>query len=80
MGRILLTPADVQSWLAGFVPLAKQKEPFPDCYRQAQNVKNFLRSLYFRARKPETAEQIGDPSASALADLVGKTLQTIALF
>ncbi|GJM41257.1 MAG: membrane protein [Ardenticatenaceae bacterium] len=80
LGRKLLTPADVQSWLNGFVPLAQQKEPFPDCYRQAQNVKNFLRSLYFRALKPETAVQIGENSASALADLVGKTLQKIALF
>lgn len=80
LGRKVLTPPDVQSWLAGFVPLAQQKEPFPDCYRQAQNVKNFLRSLYFRARQPETAEQIGENSANALAELVNKTLQTIALF
>jgi hypothetical protein len=80
LGRKVLTPADVQSWLAGFVPLAQQKEPFPDCYRQAQNVKNFLRSLYFRARKPETADLIGENSANALAELVNKTLQTIALF
>ncbi|WP_420628141.1 DUF2785 domain-containing protein [Candidatus Leptofilum sp.] len=80
LGRKVLKPADVQSWLDGFVSLAQQKEPFPDCYRQAQNVKCFLRSLYFRARKPETADQIGENSANALADLVGKTLQTIALF
>lgn len=80
LGRKLLTPADVKSWLEGFVPLAQQTEPFPDCYRQTQNVKNFLRSLYFRARKPETAELIGENSANALAELVGKTLQTIALF
>ena len=80
LGRKVLTPFDVQEWLAGFVPLARQKEPFPDCYRQAQNVKNFLRSLYFRARKPETAAQIGENSADALADLVNKTLQEIALF
>ena len=80
LGRKVLTPTDVQSWLDGFVPLARQTEPFPDCYRQAQNVKNFLRSLYFRARKPETAEQIGDNSANALAELVHKTLQQIALF
>jgi hypothetical protein len=80
LGRKVLTPSDVQEWLAGFVPLAQQKEPFPDCYRQAQNVKNFLRSLYFRARKPETAEQIGENSANALANLVDKTLQEIALF
>ena len=62
------------------MPLAQQKEPFPDCYRQAQNVKNFLRSLYFRARQPETAVLIGENSANALAELVNKTLQTIALF
>lgn len=80
LGRKVLTPPDVQSWLAGFVPLAQQKEPFPDCYRQAQNVKNFLRSLYFRARQPETADLIGENSANALAELVNKTLQTIALF
>ncbi|MBK8900897.1 MAG: DUF2785 domain-containing protein [Anaerolineaceae bacterium] len=80
LGRKVLTPPDVQSWLDGFVPLAQQKEPFPDCYRQAQNVKNFLRSLYFRARQPETAELIGENSANALAELVHKTLQTIALF
>lgn len=80
LGRKVLTPPDVQSWLAGFVPLAQQKEPFPDCYRQAQNVKNFLRSLYFRARQPETAVLIGENSANALAELVNKTLQTIALF
>lgn len=80
LGRKVLTPPDVQSWLAGFVPLAQQKEPFPDCYRQAQNVKNFLRSLYFRARQPDTAVLIGENSANALAELVNKTLQTIALF
>jgi hypothetical protein len=80
LGRKLLTPSDVQSWLAGFVPLAQEVEPFPDCYRRAQNVKNFLRSLYFRAGKPETAEHIGENSANALATLVHKTLQTIALF
>ena len=80
LGRKVLKPADVQTWLAGFVPLAQEKEPFPDCYRQAQNVKNFLRSLYFRARKVETAELIGDNSATALAELVNKTLQEISLF
>ena len=80
LGRKVLTPTDVQSWLDGFAPLAQQKEPFPDCYRQAQNVKNFLRSLYFRARKAETAERIGENSATNLAELVGKTLATIALF
>ncbi len=80
LGRKLLTPSEVQSWLAAFLPLAQQKEPFPDCYRQAQNVKNFLRSLYFRARKPETAETIGENSATALANLVSKTLREIALF
>ena len=80
LGRKVLTPSDVQAWLVGFVPLAQQKEPFPDCYRQAQNVKMFLRSLYFRARQPETAELIGENSANALAELVNKTLQTIALF
>ena len=80
LGRKVLTPSAVQEWLAGFVPLAQQKEPFPDCYRQAQNVKNFLRSLYFRARKAETAAQIGENSANALAELVNKTLQEIALF
>ncbi len=80
LGRKVLKPAEVQSWLDGFVPLAQQKEPFPNCYRQAQNVKGFLRSLYFRARKPETADQIGENSANVLADLVNKTLQTIALF
>lgn len=80
LGRKVLTPSEVQNWLAGFVPLAQEKEPFPDCYRQAQNVKNFLRSLYFRARKPETAAQIGENSASTLANLVSKTLQEIALF
>jgi len=78
--RKVLTPTEVQEWLAGFLPLAQQKEPFPDCYRQAQNVKNFLRSLYFRACKPETADQIGENSADALAELVNKTLQEIALF
>ena len=80
LGRKVLTPTDVQTWLDGFVPLAQQKEPFPDCYRQAQNVKNFLRSLYFRARKAETAERIGENSATNLAELVGKTLATISLF
>lgn len=80
LGRKVLTPSEVQTWLAGFVPLAQEKEPFPDCYRQAQNVKNFLRSLYFRAHKPETADQIGENSANALAELVNKTLQEIALF
>ena len=80
LGRKVLTPSEVQTWLAGFVPLAQEKEPFPDCYRQAQNVKNFLRSLYFRAHKPETADQIGENSANALANLVNKTLQEIALF
>ena len=80
LGRKVLKPDEVQKWLAAFVPLAQQKEPFPDCYRQAQNVKNFLRGLYFRARKPETAERIGENSATALAELVNKTLQDIALF
>ncbi|VAW41802.1 FIG01226434: hypothetical protein [hydrothermal vent metagenome] len=80
LGRKLLKQPDVKAWFDEFVPLAQQKEPFPDCYRQAQNVKNFLRSLYFRARKPETAVQIGENSAVTLAALVEKTLQTISLF
>jgi hypothetical protein len=80
LGRKVLTPSEVQSWLADFVPLAQKKEPFPECHRQAQNVKNFLRSLYFRACKPETTDLIGENSATALAELVNKTLQEIALF
>ncbi|MCP4420857.1 MAG: DUF2785 domain-containing protein [Chloroflexi bacterium] len=79
-GRKLLKQPDVKVWFDGFVPLAQQKEPFPDCYRQAQNVKNFLRSLYFRAGKPETTERIGENSAAALAELAGKTLAQITLF
>jgi hypothetical protein len=80
LGRKLLKQPDVKAWFDAFVPLAQQKEPFPDCYRQAQNVKNFLRSLYFRARKPETAVQIGENSAATLATMTEKTLQTISLF
>ncbi len=80
LGRKLLKQPDVQTWFDEFVPLAQQKEPFPDCYRQAQHGKSLLRSLYFRARKPETADQIGEKSAATLAELAEKTLQTISLF
>jgi hypothetical protein len=80
LGRKLLRESDIKEWLHGFVTLAKEEEPFPDCYYQAINVKNFLRSLYFRARKPETAAAIGEASANTLADFVAETLREIGRF
>lgn len=78
--RKLLKEADVKEWLQGFEPLARQTEPFPDCYRQALNIKHFLRSLYFRAQKEETAVAIGETSARTLAGLVADLLQAIGRF
>jgi hypothetical protein len=78
--RKLLREAEVKAWLAGFVPLCQGTEPFPDVYRQALNVKLFLRSLYFRAKKPETVEAIGEKSAHALRNLVDEVLREIAHF
>jgi hypothetical protein len=78
--RKLLKEADVKNWLNDFIPLAKQTEPFPASYRQAINIKFFLRSLYFRASKPETAEAIGETSAQTLTELVHDVLRQISRF
>ena len=78
--RKLLREAEVKEWLAGFAPLCRGTEPFPDVYRQALNVKLFLRSLYFRAKKPETIEAIGEKSAHALRKLVDEVLGEVARF
>jgi hypothetical protein len=80
LGRKQLKEADVVEWLDSFVPLAKEMEPFPAAYRQALNIKNFLRSLYFRARKPEAVELIGEQSATNLAELTDETLLKISRF
>lgn len=80
LSRKLLKEPDVRSWLDEFVPLAQETEPFPDSYRQAVNIKLFLRSLYFRAIKPETAVAIGENSAKTLADLVMGVLGQISRF
>lgn len=78
--RKLLKEGDVKTWLEKFVPLASETEPFPDCYRQALNIKHFLRSLYFCTLKPETKERIGEASANALANLVDENLAKISRF
>ncbi len=78
--RKLLREIDVKEWLKGFVPLAQQTEPFPDCYYQAINIKNFLRSLTFRGQQSKTIELIGDNSATALVTLVDGVLQEIGRF
>lgn len=80
LSRKTLKEADVVEWLNSFVPLAQELEPFPAKYRQALNVKQFLRSLYFRASKPETAVAIGEVSAQNLADLTKQTLAQISRF
>lgn len=78
--RKLLKEAEVKEWLNGFIPLAQETEPFPACYRQAINVKFFLRSLYFRGRKADTAVAIGETSAKTLTDLVHSILNEISRF
>ena len=78
--RKVLREIDVKEWLGGFVPLAQQKEPFPDCYYQAINVKNFLRSLHFRGRQSKTIDLIGENSATALVFLVDGVLKEIGRF
>ena len=78
--RKVLREVDVREWLQGFVPLAQKKEPFPDCYYQAINIKYFLRSLYFRGRQEKTIELIGDNSATALVTLVDGVLKEIGRF
>lgn len=78
--RKLLKEADVKSWLNSFIPLAKETEPFPACYRQAINVKFFLRSLYFRGKKEATAVTIGETSATTLTDLIHTILNEISRF
>ena len=69
LGRKILKEADVIAWFDSFVPLAEENEPFPPVYRRALNIKNFMRSIYFRARRPETADQIGEQSAANLVEL-----------
>ncbi len=78
--RKLLKEADVKEWLNSFVPLAKETEPFPASYRQALNVKMFLRSLYFRASRPDTAVTIGETSAQTLIALLRDVLNQISRF
>lgn len=78
--RKMLKEADVKEWLNSFVPLAKETEPFPASYRQALNVKMFLRSLYFRASRPDTAVTIGETSAHTLIALVRDVLNQISRF
>ncbi len=80
LSRKILKEADVVEWLESFVPLTEEKEPFPSVYRQALNIKNFLRSLYFCAIKPETAVQIGENSAANLAELTAGILAKISRF
>lgn len=78
--RKMLKEADVKEWLNSFVPLAKETEPFPASYRQALNVKMFLRSLYFRASRADTAVTIGETSAHTLIALVRDVLNQISRF
>ncbi len=78
--RKLLKEADVKNWLNSFVPLAKETEPFPATYRQAINIKMFLRSLYFRASKADTAVAIGETSTQTLIALVRDVLNQISRF
>lgn len=80
LGRKLLKETDVKAWLNSFIPLARETEPFPACYRQAINVKFFLRTLYFRGRKPDTVAIIGEASAKTLTDLVHTILNEISRF
>jgi hypothetical protein len=78
--RKLLKEADVKTWLNSFIPLAQEKEPFPASYRQALNIKMFLRSLYFRAHKADTVKAIGENSAQTLTALVQDILNQISRF
>lgn len=78
--RKLLKEAEVKTWLNSFIPLAQEKEPFPAVYRQAINVKMFLRSLYFRASKTDTAVILGETSTQTLLKLVHDLLNQISRF
>lgn len=78
--RKLLKEAEVKTWLNSFIPLAQEKEPFPASYRQAINIKMFLRSLYFRASKADTAVAIGETSTQTLLKLVHDILNQISRF
>lgn len=51
LSREVLSEAEWETWLVGFVPLSQQPEP--DGYYQRVNIKNFLQSLYFRCHSNE---------------------------
>lgn len=49
--RDLVQPGWLVSWVRDFIPPALDRTPFPERHYRFLNIRNYLRSLYFQARK-----------------------------
>ncbi len=54
--RQLLEPADWEIWLESLLSLIEEAQPILPAHHLRVNIKHFLRSFYFRLRRPENAE------------------------
>ncbi len=54
--RQLLEPADWEIWMESLLSLIEEAHPILQAHHLRVNIKHFLRSFYFRLRRPENAE------------------------
>lgn len=67
--RHLLPEPEVIDWIAGLTPFGRRFEPMPAGYYRAVNVKQFLRSLYFQARRRQLADAVRRALVDALEEI-----------
>lgn len=68
MQRQLLDDEKIGEWIRELVMLAKEKRPFSTSFRQ-RNIRQFLRSLYFRLYSKDSVSKTSQVLADALVEI-----------
>ena len=67
--RELLTELEIKEWLSSFMSTAQITDILPESVYQFVNIKNFLRSLYFRVLEQEKFEYIRQATNAVLCEI-----------
>ena len=78
--RQLLEPADWETWLESLFSLTRETRPTLQAHHLRINIKHFLRSFYFRLRRPENAEVLDQAMLDSMVSKLEGILQQLVCF
>lgn len=78
--RGVLETADWQQWLDDCVAVVEEPRPVPQSVFSRTNIKNLLRSLYFRLNRMVAAEQLPQAETAVLIGRLSHTINQVTRF